>query len=157
MDQTLHYVLVFLFSFLGIGTSLYGQGNKSLILNINPYDYERGDYVTSPQNWGITQHSDGRLFVANTSGVLVFDGESWEMIKGTENLQFFKFAQTTEGRIFTGGSGELGYFSSDSLGQISFQSLKDRLPEKVRGFERVYRVDGDGKRIFFLASNFLFI
>ncbi len=156
VNQILHVLFIFLVFLLAIPQVATCQITKPLIRNIPPNESDNPDYVVSPQNWGIIQHDDGRVFLGNTSGVLIWDGDTWEMVTGTENYRFFKFAETEEGRIFTGGIGEIGYLGADSTGRCRFVSIKDQLPEEVRDFERIFRVESDGESVFFLGGNYLF-
>lgn len=96
------------------------------------------------------------LFLANASGVLTFDGKEWETVGGTENLRMFKFAEGGDGKIYTGGIGDLGYLGPDSTGKIEFQSLKSELPDSASGFERIFRVASDGEAVYFLGGEWLF-
>ena len=139
-----------------LGCYSFGQTAKPLLLNISPADHDNDDYILSPQNWGIIQHDDGRIFLGNTSGVLSWDGSEWEIVAGTEDRRFFKFAEDNKGRIFTGGLQDLGYIGADSMGKATFVSLKDKLPEEVRDFDLIFRVASDGDRVFFLGGPNLF-
>ncbi|MFT5169190.1 MAG: AraC family chitin signaling transcriptional activator, partial [Saprospiraceae bacterium] len=42
--------------------------------------FQKSDYNAGDQNWMITQDCDGYLYVANTKGVLLFNGFSWQQI-----------------------------------------------------------------------------
>lgn len=138
-------------------SELPAQVSKPIIQNITPKDYEAETFNVSPQNWGIIQHRDGRVFVANTSGVLIWDGIDWEMVNGTEKKRFFKFASDSQGRIYTGGIEDLGYIGADSIGKATFKSLKDRLPEEVRDFSQIFRLASLGDQVFFLGGPHLFV
>jgi hypothetical protein len=75
-------------------------------LYINKYtqkDYGSHDFDASPQNWEIEQDSLGRIYVANSSGIMLFDGAVWHMVAGAENQNLFAMAKTASGTIFTGG------------------------------------------------------
>ena len=40
------------------------------------------------QNWGFAQHPDGRIYVANTEGVLEYDGVGWRIYQTGVNQRF---------------------------------------------------------------------
>lgn len=145
--------LLFILQFIN---PVYGQMGRPPQLNIASSDLYSEDYTSSPQNWGVIQHQDGRIFLGNTSGVLSWDGHNWELIAGTENKRFFKFASDGQGRIYTAGKEDLGYIGSDALGKPTFVSLKKHLPKSVQDFDLLYRVASDGDRIFFLGGSNLF-
>ena len=101
---------VFLWGIL-ITTPLTTWGQQGGIFSqyFSTEDYSSVDWQTAPQNWGISQDSQGRILVANTEVVLVYNGSTWQAVLGTENLKCFKFARDLKGRVFTGGDGDLGY------------------------------------------------
>lgn len=85
---------------------------------------------SSPQNWEIEQDSLGRLFITNSSGVMLFDGLTWSMIPGTENYNMYSLSKSEDGIIYTGGRNELGFLISDSIGKVVFKSLLPLLNSK---------------------------
>ena len=97
----------------------------------------------------------GRILVANTNGVLAFDGLHWKMVNGTQDLWFFKFAKDENGRIYTGGIGEIGYFSANDIGEIQFISLKERLPDEVADFDRIFSCVESRGKIYFRSNQYL--
>ncbi len=136
--------------------SAQAQEGHPFITTYPPDNYTSSKYSSSPQNWGISQSLNGSIYIANTSGVLVYDGLTWEMVAGTEELWFFKFAQDTLGRIFTGGIDELGYFKADSLGNIHFISLLKHLPKEHQNFGRIVNVVSNNGSIFFKSKHHIF-
>ena len=98
-------------------------GQNLYVTNYTQKEYGSSDYITSPQNWDIEQDSLGRLYVANSSCVLLFDGLTWQMISGTENFNLYSLTKTNSNVIYAGGREEFGYFRSDSLGRIVFNSM----------------------------------
>ena len=42
-------------------------------------NYTVDDYKASCQNWGFSLTPDGMLYVANNSGLLAFDGNTWKL------------------------------------------------------------------------------
>lgn len=98
----------------------------------------------------------GRVFVANANGVLVYDGQEWELIKATRNKKFFKMAVDENGRVYSGGESDLGFFEADSTGRMFFYSLKEQLPDSVRDFSRITRVDFGNGKAWFVCGVYLF-
>ena len=80
MPRRILFNLLFAFFHSGVfGQNLY-------IENFTQKEYGSSNYSTSPQNWCIEQDSLGRIYIANSSGVLLFDGLTMKMIPGTENV-----------------------------------------------------------------------
>ena len=144
-------VLVLLIPCLGT----FGQTGIPFIQNFSPSYYQSNSYVSSPQNWDVIRDHRGILYVANTSGILEYDGVKWRMVAGTEDRAMFRFARDQKGRIFSGGKNELGYFRSDASGTIRFESLLPLLKEDVPEF-RIFQIESVGEDLYFLSENHLF-
>lgn len=124
MYRGILFTLLFAFiQEIALSQNLYVQ-------NYTQKEYGSPNYIISPQNWDIEQDSLGRIFVANSSGIMVFDGLTWRLIPGTENKNLFSMAKTDDGTIYTGGRNDLGFFENDSLGSVSFHSLLPLLNEQ---------------------------
>jgi hypothetical protein len=154
-------VLLLAIKFLVVASTLgysvvHSQGLYPIISNFPPQTYSAPNYPSSPQNFCIVQDRIGRLFVSNANGVLVYDGGKWDMIEATRNKKFFKLAVDAKGRVFSGGEGELGYFTADFAGRMSFMSLRTELPDSVQDFSRITRVDFGAGKIWFLGGTNLF-
>lgn len=104
----------------------------------------------------MVQDQLGRIFVANSSGVLVYNNQNWSAVEGTENLHFYKLALGPDGRVYTGGIEELGYLQADPNGQFTYQSLKSFLPDSLQDFQRIYRVESTTDGVYFLGGPNLF-
>ena len=121
-------------------------------LYVNNYtqnQYGSSGFTTSPQNWDIEQDSLGRLYIANTSGVMLFDGLTWSMIPGTENHNLFILSKAHDGIIFAGGRNELGFFKSDSFGRVTFESLMPLLKNKEIEIGEIRSVRTLDESVFF--------
>ena len=91
--------------------------------------YKAVDYNGESQNWAFTQNDDGIIFIANTIGFIEYDGVSWRQFKPDNDGVPLSFAKDANGKIYTGGTGFIGELKSDSVGQIVFESLSQKLPE----------------------------
>ncbi len=86
-------------------------------------NFIRADYSAQKQNWDIDQLSTGLLCVANTSGLLTFDGSHWT----TYHLPQHKILRTIKvhhDTIYAGAFGEFGYWFLDTNeGSLKYNSL----------------------------------
>ncbi|GJM63145.1 triple tyrosine motif-containing protein [Persicobacter diffluens] len=96
---------------------LYGQvtGVRRPDLRV----FHKEDYGAENKNWDIHQSDKGLLLVANTLGLLSFDGEEWQLFK-TELPIRCVYAQNDT--IYVGGDNTLGYFLEEDL-KSGFHSL----------------------------------
>lgn len=135
--------------FLLVLTQELALSQNLYINNYTQKNYGSPEYVTSPQNWDLEQDSLGRLYVANNSGVLLFDGFTWKMISGTEDNLFKSLNKSSDGTIYTGGINELGFFKSDSLGKMIFESLIPLIQKEDFKPGTIKSVRALGKAIYF--------
>lgn len=89
--------------------------------------YDPGRDV-SMQSFELVQDARGLLYVANGSGVLVYDGAWWRTIEIGKAVSAFSVAAGEDGRIGVGGVDELGFLAPDASGTLRYVSLLDRLP-----------------------------
>ncbi|MCP4378863.1 MAG: lactonase family protein, partial [bacterium] len=119
-------------------------------------NFAPADYNAHAQNWDIVQSPDGLLYVANSVGVLEYDGVSWRLIPISNNSSTRSLAIDTDGRIYVGAQGELGYLAADSLGRMSYVSLLDHIPPDDRTFADVWDIEKTSDGIYFMTYERLF-
>ncbi|MCP4291096.1 MAG: hypothetical protein GY780_04610, partial [bacterium] len=114
------------------------------------------DYGADAQNWAIVQSSEGLIYVANGSGVLEYDGVSWRLIRISNGLAARSLAIDTEGRVYVGAQGEMGYLAVDSLGRMRYVSLLDHVPPDDRAFAVVWNIEETSDGLYFRTNERLF-
>ncbi len=87
------------------------------------------DYGARNQNWALAQDGNGKIHVANSSGLLTFDGARWQQhtLPGQKVLR--SVAVTPDGRIYVGAYNEFGYFPQGGEEYISL--TKELLPDDI--------------------------
>ncbi|MBL3658677.1 sensor histidine kinase [Fulvivirga sediminis] len=101
----------------------------SFAQNIPFTTYTASDYNASSSNWSITQDENGLFYFANYQGVLIFDGITWELIPLAGQNICLSIAYTN-GKIFVGSKGDLGYLQPDYKGKLHFESLNSKLSQE---------------------------
>lgn len=114
------------------------------------------DYGADIQNWDLAQDPRGFLYVANTTGVLEFDGVSWRLIPVSSQSVTRSLAVGPEGRIFVGAVAEFGYLAPDSNGRLHYVSLLDHVPEADRQFLDVWKIHVTSAGVYFQSLERLF-
>jgi len=119
-------------------------------------NYPPNLHSANPQNWCIEQDDRGVMYFGNSDGILEYDGHNWRLIKTPKNNVVRSMAKDKNGRIWVGGSGEIGYLSPDSIGSMSFISLTDQVPEDKRNFSDIWLTTTLEDEIYFssLTHNF---
>jgi signal transduction histidine kinase/CheY-like chemotaxis protein len=107
-------------------------------------------YDANPQNWCIEQDHRGVMYFGNSDGILEYDGVNWRLIKTPRNNVVRSLDCDENGRIWVGGSGEIGYLEPDSIGKMSFHSLTPFVPENRRNFQDVWFTESiPGEGVYF--------
>ncbi len=119
--------------------------------------YSSQEYLGGIQNYAITQHASGVLYVANNYGLLVHDGTTWRRYSLPNSTKIRHVEVTEKGLVYASGQGEFGIFKSDRLGQLSFHSLKDSLPDRFQDLEEVWKVYIGEENLYFCTSNSIFV
>ncbi|WP_169578105.1 helix-turn-helix and ligand-binding sensor domain-containing protein [Salinimicrobium xinjiangense] len=91
------------------------------VTNFTPSEYGAGN-----QNWMISQGPDKKIFVANNSGLLQFDGEHWTLYKVPGETAVRSVRASGE-NIYTGAYMEFGYWRPNKNGRLQYFSLKDSI------------------------------
>jgi signal transduction histidine kinase/DNA-binding response OmpR family regulator len=139
---------------------LSGFSESSYIYAINPglkylSNYSPEDYILQPQNWGIVQDRSGIIYIANSGGILEYDGISWHTIE-IPNLAVRSLAINESGTIYVGGVNEVGFLAPNANGRMEYRSLIDKLEKSKRNFGKAYRMHITKDGFFFRTGKYLF-
>ncbi|MFH2096183.1 MAG: triple tyrosine motif-containing protein, partial [Bacteroidota bacterium] len=130
--------MVFVITVCG-GQQVVRQG-KPFVRNFLPSDYN-----DHPQNWAITQGDDGLIYFANNNGVIEYDGNEFRKVSLNDVRSFGK---DKTGKIYVGAENQLGFLYHDSLGQLKFKSLVEKIPEPYRKFYTILSIIHVGDEMY---------
>lgn len=121
-------------------------------------NFPREVYSGGNQNWGAVQDSLGRMYFANSEGLLAFDGARWRRYSLSNSTAIRSlYFDSSSGRIYAGATTEFGYFAPDSLtGGLHYTSLLSTLPEEDRNFSEIWNIFSLGGKIWFQGDFALF-
>lgn len=86
-------------------------------------NFSRDEYRGASQNWSVCQDSTGFIFVANSNGLLEYDGFHWTLYPSHGGNIIRAVACGPQGRIYSSGYRELGYWSRNGYGKLDYTSL----------------------------------
>jgi ligand-binding sensor domain-containing protein/DNA-binding CsgD family transcriptional regulator len=118
------------------------------IVNVSKETYHAGTQV-----WDMGQDTSGRMYFANAEGLLTYDGGYWKLHPLPNRTNMRSLAIGSDGKVFVGGQGELGYFRADALGRLRFTSLIPFLPASQRNFADIWDIEVMGESVFFRVSD----
>jgi len=116
--------------------------------------FDTTEISDNPQNFAIKQDDKGFIYVGNGAGILVYDGVRWDKIS-YGNHPFRNFDFSDDGKIYTGTTGEIGFFRSDIEGKWRFTSLSSGL-KGLPHISGVYKVLVDGSNVYFTTGTHFF-
>ncbi len=116
-----------------------------------PYitNYTQKEYKASPQNWAVVQDHRGVMYFGNNFGVLEFDGNHWRMISLANRTIVRSLAVNKKGRVYVGGQDDFGYLQPDASGLMTYKSLKEKIAEKHRNFDDVWKIYTSDEDVYF--------
>lgn len=105
-----------------------------------PYirNFTKDDYRAGTQNWGAAQDARGFMYFANNDGLLVFDGEQWQLYTMPNRSMVRSIYIDDMGDIYVGAYNDLGKMVWSENGEMTFKSLRDLIPEENRNFDDVW-------------------
>ncbi|NRD22243.1 transcriptional regulator [Winogradskyella litoriviva] len=124
------YIISFFVLFL---TNVYGQYSPST------HNYNLAEYKAGNQNWDITRAEDGKIYVANNNGLLVYDAFSWKFYQ-LPNKTTVRSVFTDNNIVFTGSYEEFGYWKKDALGILKYNSLSESVIDQISPNEEIWQI-----------------
>lgn len=120
--------LLFIFSL-----NCYSQFSPSI------HNYSLAEYKASNQNWDISRAEDGKVYAANNSGLLEYDGLVWELHQ-LPNKTTVRSVLPVDNVIYTGSYEEFGYWKRDDYGILKYFSLSDSVLDKISPNEEIWEI-----------------
>src|SRR5436190_19553263 len=92
-------------------------------------NYRYQDYNADGVNWWAAEDDKGVMYFANSKGILIYDGQHWDLVKPPGILETRSMTKGKDGKIYVATNGDLGYLATGKKGKLEFISLKEKLPE----------------------------
>ncbi|NNK10294.1 MAG: LuxR family transcriptional regulator [Flavobacteriaceae bacterium] len=102
-------------------------------------NYAPSDYSAENQNWAISQAQDRHIYIANSKGLLQFNGASWEQYP-LPNESIVRSVNALDGKVYTGGYMEFGYWQKDNLGILQYVSLTSAIKDDLLADEEFWNI-----------------
>ncbi|MDO4497171.1 MAG: ATP-binding protein [Bacteroidales bacterium] len=132
----------------------------SIALNAQPLDgglgipffrnFSSKEYEGHNRNFGIENDDQGRVFVANFEGLLIYDGYCWKMHHTPGISRVTSVFRDSQGTIWFGGNNVVGYLTFDDNG-VSTNYLTDDIDENIKLGE-VSTFFEQGGKLFFTTN-----
>lgn len=119
-------------------------------------NYSKSHYKAGNQNWAAACGPEGFMYFANNDALLVFDGQHWQSYFMPGKIIVRGLAVDEEGKVYTGGFGEFGYWEPDVTGQLSYHSLSAQLPEEQRPRDEIWKIYTSGDQVIFQSFSAIY-
>ena len=148
-----HLYVLFIFCFY----SVLGQKEPwKVILQSNVNHFSAQEYGGHTQNWDICQGNNQFIYVANSKGLMEFNGIDWKIFSLPGQKVVRSVAVGAEGNIYTGGLGEFGFWKRDVNGLLNYFSLKDQIKDKEFPHEEIWKILVLKDQILFQSFGFMY-
>jgi len=118
------------------------------------------DVDAYPQNFAIAQDAHSVVYLGNYDGVLIFDGERWELLRLPNRDLARSLAFDGVDRVYVGGHDEFGYIKRDAAGREVFHDLTGAFTTLLgegEDFEDVWDIHVAREGVFFRALRHVFL
>ncbi|MDR2810900.1 MAG: hypothetical protein LBB84_10175 [Tannerellaceae bacterium] len=119
----------------GVLTTLSAYATKPNVLNFDRYQYQAAN-----KNWSIGQDAQGILYFGNDNGLLEFDGLRWQLYSPPGDKVVRALAISPDGRVYTGGYEEFGYWQPNLSGSLEYTSLSRLLQDDVMHNDDIWKI-----------------
>lgn len=82
------------------------------------------------QNWMITQDVNGSMYVANSSGIMVYDGFRWSLIHLPNQSIVRSVFLASDGCVYVGGFQTFGFIDDGDPEELSYRQLSEEIPQE---------------------------
>ncbi|MBT8319741.1 MAG: histidine kinase, partial [Gramella sp.] len=103
--------------------------------NFGPNTYTAGN-----QNWMIAQADNKNLYFANSTGLLEYNGENWNLYPVPNNT-IVRSLKIVGDRIYTGAYMEAGYWEENEQGSLEYTSLASKLEGVIGDGEQFWDIE----------------
>lgn len=108
--------------------------------------YDRSTYHGARQNWDLAEDDMGYLYIANSDGVLLYNGLEWRLIPLPRNVKP-RAIHYHRGRVYVAGYETIGYLD---MTDRCHPTYVDQLPMTLRGNKEEYwQIASIGEALFF--------
>ncbi len=103
------------------------------------HNYAPVEYNAENQNWAIAQASDKLVYIANSKGLLEYNGAQWKLYQ-SPNESVIRSVKVAGERIYTGSYMEFGYWQKDDFGILHYTSLSRNISDQFIPDEEFWNI-----------------
>ena len=119
--------------------------------------FPKETYGAQNQNWKFAQLPNQVLAVANSAGLLLFDGSRWSVYPMPDKQIVRTVATDEKGAIFCGGYGSFGYWKGDESGQLVYHDLSQSIPSTDAINGEIWNIIVQPNKVIFQSFSEIYI
>ncbi len=124
---------------------LYASDWNNFVIN-----YPKSLYGKGSQTWQIAAYNDNWVYFANKSGVLQFDGNTWNIFPLHNRSDIRSVLPSRQSkRIYVGGINEFGYLEPGEGGRLTYTCTSDSVPTADRYIGNVWGIHENDHILYF--------
>lgn len=114
--------------------------------------FEQNVYNGARQNWSVSSGKDGKIYFANHTGLLEFDGTNWKL-NNLPNRTILRTVKTGEDSsiVYSGGYMELGYWNTDKTGNLVYHSLNSNAEQYLTNNIEFWNIATEDDFVYYQA------
>ncbi len=112
--------------------------------------------LAANQNWSVTQAPSRFIYVANTAGLVQYDGARWKLMPLPNRQIVRAIAADEKGHVFCGGFGEFGFWKADALGLMQYTSLSKGVQSARIDTEEIWHILIAGEKVYFQSFSAMY-
>ncbi|MHC8949479.1 helix-turn-helix and ligand-binding sensor domain-containing protein [Sphingobacterium hungaricum] len=135
-----------------ISSLFYKNGfSQEIMRNATPYvkQYNKSLYNAGNQNWGIAVGQNGIIYVANTEGLLSFDGQYWKLNPSKNKGILRSVTVGKDGKIYTGGKSDFGFWELEAFGKLTYTQLSKLVDQELFNDDEIWKIIEFNNKIYF--------
>src|SRR5690554_6276453 len=102
-------------------------------------NYKIFEYQAASKNWDLAIDPEGELFVANSKGLLHYNGEEWVLYL-LPNKTTIRSVAYVKGKVYTGSYEEFGYWEKNRIGGMEYTSLTHLIKDHTFTSEEFWQI-----------------
>lgn len=144
-----------LFLFLSTSSLVAQQVPNLGSPEITNYNYD--DYNSMSKNWAVSQGGNGFIYVANSDGLLEYDGQNWKKHTAPiPNNEVFS-VNAVGHKVYVGMADDFGYWKYNSANEFEYTSLFPTEDEADHRYENFWKIWEKNGLIYFQSPENIYI
>ncbi len=118
--------------------------------------YTPKDYGAENQNWGISQSKDRNIYIANSKGLLEFNGADWTLYP-SPNETIIRSVNVIDDLIYTGCYKEFGFWKRNDYGTLNYTSISQKIQIPFLEDEEIWNIISIDEWVLFQSLKRIYV